>query len=136
MATNDVTLIQCTNSKRDTPALARDLYDESRYFRRMRAWAEHRGNPWYILSAKHGLVAPAEIIAPYDERGLTEEQASEISWSLHDLGVGTIHITAGRDYTNPLIPRLESFGMDVVNHFAGEPIGRREKQLCEALNDP
>jgi hypothetical protein len=99
----------------------------------MRAWAENRGNPWFILSAKHGLVAPTEIIAPYDECGLTEEQASEISWSLHNLGVETVHITAGRDYTNPLIPRLESFGMDVVNHFAGEPIGRREKRLREAV---
>jgi len=133
MATNDVTLIQCTDSKRDTPALARDLYDESRYFCRMRAWAEHRGNLWYILSAKHGLIAPTEIIAPYDERGLIEEQASEISRSLHNVGVETVHITAGRDYTSPLIPRLETFGMDVVNHFAGEPIGRRERLLREAV---
>jgi len=133
MSSQVVTLIQCTNSKRDSVALARNLYDESRYFRLMRAWAEDRGDPWFILSAKHGLVPPPRrITAPYNERGLTGDQADQISRSLHRLGVETVHITAGRDYTEPLIPRLESFGMDVIHHFAGEPIGRREKLLREA----
>jgi len=62
MSSQVVTLIQCTNSKRDSVALARNLYDESRYFRLMRAWAEDRGDPWFILSAKHGLVPPGELL--------------------------------------------------------------------------
>lgn len=131
MATSkEVTLIQCTASKRDTPAQARDLYDESRYFRKMRAWAEWRGVPWFILSAKHGLVHPDDVLEPYNERGISEEQAREIADELSD--AETVHITAGRDYTDHLVPELERRGVDVVNHFAGERIGTREKLLVEA----
>jgi len=132
MATSkEVTLIQCTDSKRDTASKARDLYDESRYFRKMRAWAEWRGVPWYILSAKHGLVDPDTVLAPYNERGISKEQAREIADKLSD--VDTVHVTAGRDYTDHLVPELEHWGVDVVNHFAGEMIGRRMQLLVEAV---
>lgn len=127
-----VTLIQCTNSKRDEPADARDLYDESRYFRRMRAWAEARGQPWFILSAKHGLVPTDETLAPYDARGLSEAQAESIADELDGRGVTEVDVTAGRDYTDSLIPALEARGIDVINHFAGEGIGKREKHLKQA----
>lgn len=142
MATNDyaVTLIQCTDSKRDEMAMAKDLYDESRYFRKMRKWAEARDDPWFILSAKHGLAAPNEPIEPYDAYGLSDSQAIGISLLLSGLGFETVHLTAGMAYTDPLVPELEQDGLDVVNHFAGEPIGRREKLLSEATeslrNDP
>lgn len=36
-------------------------------FHRARAYVEATGYQWFILSAKHGLVAPDEMIAPYDE---------------------------------------------------------------------
>ena len=128
----DVTLIQCTNAKREEPAAARDLYDKSGYFRAMRAWADARGDPWYIVSAKHGLVYPNETLAPYDERGLSEAQAETIATTLSEKGVTTVHITAGIDYTNPLVPALEGRGIDVVNHFAGERIGKRRQLLKQA----
>lgn len=133
MATdNRVTLIQCTNSKQDTASPARDLYDESQYFRRMREWANARGNPWFILSAKHGLVSPGTVIEPYDERGLSEQQANEIAAELSKRGVTVVDITAGRDYTNQLVPALEARGVDVINHFAGCRIGTRRSKLAEA----
>ena len=124
-----VTLIQCTDSKRDSPALARHLYDESRYYRRMRAWADALGRPWYILSAKHGLVHPGQILSPYDDRGLSADQAGEIARQLHAVGVRTADVTAGRDYTDPLIPALEQRGIEVINHFSGLTIGKRERRL-------
>jgi len=133
MATSEATLIQCTNSKRDEPAPARDLYDESAYFRAMRKWAKQRPGPWFILSAKHGLVRPSDVLAPYDERGLTTAQAAAIAQQLAADGYDRIHVTAGRDYTDPLIPALERRGLDVINHFSGEPIGRRQKLLKEAV---
>ena len=125
----DVTLIQCTDGKRDEPTPAKDLYDVSAYFRAMRRWAEARGDPWYILSAKHGLVRPGTRLEPYDERGLSESQAETIATQLHADGVTTVHLTAGRDYTGELVPALESRGIDVVNHFAGERIGTRRNKL-------
>lgn len=131
-----VTLIQCTDSKRDESAKARDLYDESRYFRKMRAWAEDRevayGSPWFILSAKHELVAPDEVLEPYDAFGLSEEQAESIAADLDGMGVTATDVTAGRKYTDPLIPALERRGVDVVNHFAGKRIGARERLLKQA----
>jgi len=129
-----VTLIQCTNSKRDSKARARDLYDESSYFRKMRAWALARGNPWYILSAKHGLVAPDDHVDPYDERGLSESQAEAIAETLADRGVRTVDVTAGRDYTDHLVPALERRGIDVLNHFAGQGIGERQQSLQSATD--
>jgi len=129
-----VTLIQCTNSKRDEMSMAKNLYDESAYFRKMRAWAEERGNPWYILSAKHGLVAPNEIIEPYDERGISKSDAIEIALKIDALGFDTVDITAGMDYTNHLVPELERDGIEVINYFAGEPIGRRKQLLQSAID--
>jgi len=130
-----VTLIQCTDSKRDESAPAKDLYDESRYFRKMRAWARDRRQPWFILSAKHGLVSPNQRLDPYDERGLNEQQAREIADALHRMAVDVVDVTAGRDYTDPLVPELERQGIDVVNHFAGEKIGKREQLLAERTHE-
>lgn len=130
-----VTLIQCTDTKRDEPAAAKDLYDESRYFRKMRAWARAKRQPWLILSAKHGLVSPHQRLKPYNERGLSDSQAETIADELTDMGVETVDVTAGRGYTNPLVPALESRGIDVVNHFAGEKIGKREQLLAERTHE-
>ena len=132
---SDVTLIQCTDGKRDEPAPAKDLYDTSAYFRVMRRWARARGDPWFILSAKHGLVRPDTWLEPYDERGLSVEQAETIATQLHADGVTTVHLTAGRDYTGELVPELEARGIDVVNHFAGERIGTRRSKLEAAARE-
>lgn len=135
MSTNDVTLIQCTNSKRNQPAPAKLLYDKSSYFCAMREWAQAHDRPWYILSAKHGLVPPERRLSPYDERGISEEQANRISRELWQQGFDVVHITAGRDYTEHLVPALEERGIDVVNHFAGEGIGERQQLLKEATSN-
>src|SRR5690606_20391996 len=54
---SDVILIGCAKRKHPAAAPARDLY-ASPLFRKGRAYAEHAEVPWFILSAKHGLVAP------------------------------------------------------------------------------
>jgi hypothetical protein len=105
------------------------LYDESAYFCKMRAWAKSRGDTWYILSAKHGLVAPDEPLPPYDERGLSDTQAEEIAETLAERGVTCAYVCAGRDYLDPLTPALESVAIDVVDPFAGLRIGERMSKL-------
>lgn len=131
----DVTLIQCTDGKYDTTAKAGDIYEASPYYRAMRRWAKARGDPWFILSAKHGLLDPETVIEPYDERGLNEQQAEEIATELADRGFNTAHVTAGRDYTDPLVPALERQGVSVVNHFAGCRIGERRRELRQATRE-
>lgn len=128
------TLIQCTNSKREGTHPARDLYDDSRYFRRMRAWAEAKDQPWFILSAKHGILHPDDEVSDYDARGLSDEQVGEIAAELVEMGFESVDITAGMDYTDPLVPELERRGVDVVNHFAGKRIGTREMLLEKETN--
>jgi len=128
------TLISCTNAKRDHESPARMLYDESTYFRKMRAWAESRPGRWYILSAKHGLLSPDEPVAPYNERGLSEEQAGQIAFELDERAISRVYVCAGRDYLDPLEPALEELCVDVVDPFAGMRIGERMEKLGELVD--
>ena len=129
-----VTLIQCTNTKRSGTHKARNLYDESNYFCIMREWARSTGNPWYILSAKHGLVEPLQRLTDYNERGLSVGQCKDIAATLDDAGVTEVLITAGKDYTDPLTPELERLGIDVIEVCRGMRIGERMRELKERTN--
>jgi hypothetical protein len=57
-------LVGCSKTKLGHPAPARELYC-SPLFRLCRAWAERHADTWAILSARHGVVAPDEVLAPY-----------------------------------------------------------------------
>lgn len=61
-----IVMVACCGQKLDRAAPAEDLYT-SDLFRKSRAWAERFGVYWFILSAKHGVVAPGQVIKPYDE---------------------------------------------------------------------
>jgi hypothetical protein len=86
MAMKEVTLITCVSSKKQEKLPAKDLYD-SPYFGAMKRYAEARQYPWFILSAKHGLLEPDTIIEPYDSVGLSVEQSEEIASTLSKKGV-------------------------------------------------
>lgn len=60
-----VALIACCGKKLARPAPARELY-RSPLFAKSVAWAERNGLPWAVLSARHGLVGPHDVLAPYD----------------------------------------------------------------------
>lgn len=73
-------LVGCVKSKRCAPSAAKDLYD-SPLWRYRRAYAERSGVDWYILSAKHDLLDPEKMIAPYN-LALTDLRAAERrAWS-------------------------------------------------------
>lgn len=95
----------------------------------MREWARSTGKPWYILSAKHGLLEPMREIDDYNERGLSVKQSEQIAKELHDYGVTEVLITAGKDYTDPLTPELERLGIDVIEVCRGMQIGERMAEL-------
>lgn len=61
-----VHLVACSKAKRAEPSPARELYAASDWFRKARAYVEGEGGPWFILSAAHGLVAPDQVLAPYE----------------------------------------------------------------------
>lgn len=128
-------LVQCTNSKRDETVAAKDIYDESAYFCKMRAYAEATGDSWFILSAKHGLVDPEEIVKPYDEIGLDPIQCELIAMRLNQRDIDTVEVIAGKKYTDPLTPELESYGIEVIELCRGLGIGERMARLDELVSE-
>jgi hypothetical protein len=56
-------LVSCVSKKRCTPAPAREFYT-SDWFLKARDYVERDGSPWFILSAKYGLVSPSQILRP------------------------------------------------------------------------
>jgi hypothetical protein len=58
-------LIACGWHKLDRAAPAKDIYIGSQ-FKFARSAAESTGLPWFIMSAKHGILPPNKIIEPYD----------------------------------------------------------------------
>jgi len=84
MMTNDrreVGLVSCVKTKREEAAVPRDLYI-SAYFEKMREYAENEHDEWWILSAKHGLLAPdGPAIEPYEETLTTASKATQRQWA-------------------------------------------------------
>lgn len=151
--TPDVILIGCTKAKRSEPAAARDLYDESDLFRRRRAYAEASGVPWAVLSARHGVVDPDRVIAPYDftiRQRLTGDRDAR-GWAIgalqscfflagrHAVKLPgelfarfveplTVEVHAGIDYVRALELAVASFTADItlVHPVAGMSIGEQK----------
>ncbi len=112
----DVLLLGCVKSKRSEAAAARDLYT-SPLFARRRRYAETGGRPWYVLSARHGLVLPEEVIAPYDVHLAGQSASYRAAWAAFvveqlrrergDLSGLVVEIHAGDAYVEAVRGPLE-----------------------------
>lgn len=130
----DLVLVGCVKKKLGVPAPARELYT-SPLFRKERSYAEQAGVPWFVLSAEHGLVAPGEVLAPYDLRLSKTPRDYRRAWGarvVERLGevVGplrgkTIEVHAGAAYTDSIRDLLIREGATVVEPLAGLPMGAR-----------
>lgn len=78
---DDLILIGCGQSKRSGTHPAASLYKGS-LFRMSRMAAEASGQPWAILSAKHHLVWPTDLISSYDLCLNTLKPAQRHDWAL------------------------------------------------------
>ena len=133
-------LVSCVGPKQQDPAPSRDLYI-SPWFRRARSYVERTGQPWFVLSAKHGLLRPLEVISPYDltlnsmaiadRRRWSEEVLTELQPHLR--GVRTITILAGSRYREFLVPALQDHGLDVSVPLEGLRIGEQLRWLNRAI---
>jgi hypothetical protein len=100
-------LVGCVKSKLSSPAPARELY-ASPLFAGRRRWVERTCESWFILSAKYGLVAPEQLVEPYDQTLTRMGRVERSAWSravvtslrakLHDLRLYTFEIHAGAAY--------------------------------------
>ena len=129
-----IALVACCALKRVCIASpARDLY-RSPLFRLSRRNAE-QFEGWAILSAKHGLVRPHQILEPYD-RSLSDLSPGEREqWSLGvlssildiaaELDVKRVTFYAGELYRRHLEPALIAKGFDVFVPMRGLSIGQQ-----------
>lgn len=103
----DLILVGCVKGKRHRAGPARDVYS-SILWQYRRAYAELHGCPWYVLSAKHGLLAPSTWIERYDLSMSELSAAERRKWSLEILDElaaeglflngKTIEVHAGKSY--------------------------------------
>lgn len=130
----DAILVGCVKKKLPVAAPAKELY-VSALFRKERAYAERAEVPWFILSAQHGLVAPEDVLEPYDLRLSSTSREYRREWSrqvVDQLGdaVGAlegriIEIHAGAAYADVIRAPLATAGADVVEPLSGLKLGPR-----------
>lgn len=139
-----IALIGCGKLKsvkgRDGYTAARDLYDGALFRKRVKH-VESRDLPWYILSAKCGLLKPTTSIRMYDQ---TLADMPEIEFAEWHLGVAnqlmtelyydfrqpklssiTIELHAGKRYCEPLEGILNLCGIRTARPAAGKGIGQQ-----------
>lgn len=135
-----ICIVCCTAHKRESPTRAENLYSSDLFYK-SRRYAQANYDGWRILSAKHGLVGPHEILAPYDckltalsrpERKALAEQVSRQAAILLEAGDIALTSICGEEYDQ----LLEEAGIpfDRKPEFA-LPIGRKLHALG-AATDP
>lgn len=127
-----VYLVSCVSKKREQACAARDLY-VSDLFRKARRFAEMSRCQWFILSAEHGLVAPEQVISPYertlntmpsaDRRSWGERVAAQLAEAVPNLS--RVVFLAGKRYREYLDPHLASRGVEVSVPMKGLRIGEQ-----------
>ncbi len=134
-------LLSCVSQKQPVPTPARDLYTSS-WFRKARSYVERMRRPWFVLSAKYGLVHPDEVISPYDLTLNTMPIADRRRWANRVLtelepnleGVGCVVFLAGQRYREFLELPLRSRGLNVCVPMEGLRIGEQLNWLTRMLH--
>lgn len=134
-----VALVSCGKTKLAHPAPARDMYVGG-LFKAARRYVEQGYDAWWILSARFGLVHPAEIIPPY-EATLNGASLDELRtwvnkvdgrfrcsnygrWSQAG-GRLIVDIYAGKAYSEPLLREWANLSWEVNDVHHGLQIGQR-----------
>ena len=125
-------LVSCVARKGASSTRAKDLY-VSEWFRRARAYAEATAAPWFILSAKHGLVSPDELLEPYEVTLNTMGIGERRAWAArvqHQMDqrlpqVERIVVLAGQRYREFLMEYLRRRGPTVEVPLEGLRIGEQ-----------
>ncbi|MCY4468951.1 MAG: hypothetical protein OXC08_09535 [Thiotrichales bacterium] len=131
-------LVSCVSVKCAIPARAKDLYT-SPWFRKARACVEAVGCPWYILSAKYGLVEPNSTIDPYNQTLKTMPVNDRRAWATGVIdrlaprlaGVSSVAFLAGRAYREFIEPELRRRGLTIYVPMEGLGIGRQLSWLAD-----
>ena len=136
-----VYLVSCVRKKRERACAARDLYVSS-WFGKARRFVEASQRPWFILSAKYGLVPPDQVIAPYeqtlntmrapDRRAWGERVGAQLAEAVPELA--RVVFLAGARYREFFAPHLAGRGVEVSVPMEGLAIGKQLSWLERHLS--
>ena len=130
LITGEVFMVSCVSEKRRFRSEARALY-RSKWFRKARIYVESTGRPWFILSAKYGLVSPSDEIDPYSISLCDQPIAYRRAWAKRvrrqlaekQVRADKITIFAGSFYREFLEDYLSNFARTVEVPMKGLFIG-------------
>lgn len=140
MTAKTVCIVSCTAHKRQAVMPAENLYS-SDLFIKSRRYAQANYDSWLILSAKHGLVRPSEVLSPYDcklssisrdERKVLASRVAEQAVTLLNGSDSSVSSICGEEYDDLLT--------DAGVRFEGKPefalpIGKK-LQALGTVTDP
>lgn len=152
-AARRVALVACSYSKRTTALPVRHLYN-GQLFRCAVRYAGATCDSWHVLSAKHHVLDPDDVVAPYDlcighlrrrsaQAATCTEKYLATQWAIHvraDLFCGesprvrpgdTVVLLAGKAYREPLLPWMGG-SVRIECPLEGLGIGRQMSWLNEA----
>lgn len=140
MASRTIALVSCVGQKLNVPAPASSLYT-SQWFNLAHKYVEYKECEWYILSAKHGVVAPTQVLEPYEitlnEMSKPERQqwAKLVANQLRSLapGGGEFIFLAGEKYREFVIPQLKQWGYTIRVPMQGLEIGQQLQWLAKQV---
>lgn len=134
-----ISLVACVARKRDAQVQAAELYT-SDWFVKARALVVATGFPWFILSAKYGLLAPDDLVAPYnvtltamrspDRRAWADMVTSQMARRLP--AADEVVVLAGVRYREGLLPWLRARYPIVRVPMEGLSIGRQLRWMKHA----
>lgn len=141
MSAASIALVACCSRKAPEPMAARDLY-RGDLFRKSVALVEQRRLPWFVLSARHGVLEPGENVAPYDFTMADMSRADRERWARRactELALlvkpCAVLMLAGVAYREELAPMLEARGFVVETPLVGLGIGRQKQRLVELAKE-
>ena len=135
-------LVSCSSKKLRGPAKAKDIYMPSALFRKSRAYVESTGKPWFILSAKYGLLDIEKRISRYNKTLNNMRKKKRCKWAqkilkdfiphLEKKRIKSVVILAGSRYREFLEPELRDRGFHVYVPMRGLRIGEQLAWLDES----
>lgn len=135
---NKIYLLSCVSKKKEGIHRAEDLYI-SAWFRLAKKYIKSvmdESDTWYIMSAKHGLVRPEELLESYDMYIMSMSIPERKEWAMDilsklDEGDREVVFIAGKNYYKYLVPFINK----CIFPLAGKGIGQQLKWLKENTND-
>lgn len=137
---NRIGLVACCKTKLAHKTVAERLYC-SDLFQKAANYCRANYDRWFILSAKHGLVSPVQVIEPYEVTLIGQSVQSKKAWakmvarqleSRGLLGKGVeFCLHAGKDYSEHLLPFLKDCQVSMPMKSLG--IGEQLKFYKDAL---